>query len=552
MGLTLKIIFRKINKDGPLGYVFLQRIEYRKSTIRSLKLPPFDIKYWNKNSQRVKKTKKIDYLGYNDTIEKALSDVLAEGKSFRSYDGVNSRLSYLHFYENELNRSALKDKHGTRLKYTTVYKKLTGFLLSNGKSDLLFSELSQDFLDDFRIYMKKSGLETNTTIHYLKILKVIFGKAEKDRSLIIGNNPFYRYQFERKKPKTKETLYPDDITKLLDAQIASEGLAKDRDLFLFQFFSGGMRVSDLVTLRYSNLKNGRIAYNMFKTDTKVDIAITDIILDLLKRLLALHVDVNDTIENLMDIDGLQLKRSQLLQKTHLGDLTSSPYGLPSEVLNSIPLSICIDKSYWVPSTQFVFSMNMEQLRVEHETLTKFIESKGIIKFSGYAFNFSTLYEGSDFFFQELVGRITSRIKQLRKAHLENTVGVLNEWAIDKDISKKFVFGMLKDADFDNIGKKNDFSIASEEQYKKINVAGIVYNRSLKQLPKLIGIDKTFSTHLPRTSFANIMMNSDATSMDISKALGHSSLSVTDEYLKTGFNDGRTDDVLRGLGDKFKS
>jgi site-specific recombinase XerD len=550
MSSTLKIIFRKIKKDEPLGYVSLQRIENRKNTVRSLKLPPFDIKHWNRNSQRVRKTTKLDWVGYNETIEKALSDVLGEGKSFDSYDGVNSKLSYLHFYKEELNKVGLT--HGTRLKYGTVYKKLTSFLLSKGKPDLLFSELSRDFLEEFRHYMKHGGMETNTAIHYLKILKVIFGKAEQNQDLIIRNNPFHAFDFGRKKSKTKETLHKDEIFKLIDTQIDNPRLSRAKDLFLFQFFTGGMRVSDLVTLRYNNLKNGRISYAMFKTNVDVDIAISDHVLNLIKRLLGIQADMNDPVEVITDISQLKQERLKSLEKKWYGTSPSKPYGFPDKVLESVPLSAFIKKSYWLYSSQFIHSMTMEQLTTEHDSLTKFIESKGVTShYPPVEFDFSYLYNGNEVFYQSVLAGIANRIELLKKTHFDSTAGVLHERATDKETSTKFVFGMLKDSDFTNIGKKNDFSIASEEQYKKINRAGIVYNRNLKYLPKHTGIEKTFSTHLPRTSFANIMVHTEGVnSMDVSKALGHSSISITAEYLKTGFRDGRTDLVLGGLGKMF--
>lgn len=110
--------------------------------------------------------------------------------------------------------------------------------------------------------------------------------------------------------------------------------------------------------------------------------------------------------------------------------------------------------------------------------------------------------------------------------------------------------LLKDSDFQDVDGRNDFARISERQYKKVNKAGIVYNRNLGELRMLVGLGKKLGTHTARTAFTNIMMHSGASTMDISKTLGHSSLSITDEYLKTGFDNGRSDKVLGGLQDQF--
>ena len=47
---------------------------------------------------------------------------------------------------------------------------------------------------------------------------------------------------------------------------------------------------------------------------------------------------------------------------------------------------------------------------------------------------------------------------------------------------------------------------------------------------MAGIDKKVSMHIARHSFANIARQKKANVYDISKALGHSSLSITEAYL----------------------
>lgn len=554
MASSLKIIFRKNKKDEPLGYLFLQKIENRKSNLLSLGLPPFDVRHWNERKQRVKKTSKVDYELYNQTIEDFTAEVLKDSKSFNT-NGATDKRSYLKYFELELSRPRLADKHGTRLKYQTVFKKLNRFLSSKNKDDLRFSDLSRDFLDEFRLFMKKSGMEANTANHYLKILKVIYGKAEQEYDMAMVKNPFYRYKFERKKPKQKETLYREDIHQLQNASLEGKPrLSRARDLFLFQFFTGGMRVSDLVTLRYNNLKGARVRYNMFKTENAVDSPITEAVLVFLRRLLELPYDLDDPVERLANIDELKDKRKNTVLGHRYGDkvleIKGSPYSFSDEVFDNIPLSITVDKSYYLNSLGFVNSLTGQQLQDEKAALSQFIEKEGYIEVNDVNYDFNSLFAQSSMGYQGMLHSINKRINYLRKTYLESTFEELNNRGDDKETSTHFVFGMLKESDFKNIDAKNDFSLVDEEQYKKVNKAGILYNRHLKQLGHEIGLSKTLHTHLPRTSFANIMMGTSANHMDISKALGHSSLSVTDEYLNTGFNNGRIDEVLQGLGAQF--
>ena len=89
-----------------------------------------------------------------------------------------------------------------------------------------------------------------------------------------------------------------------------------------------------------------------------------------------------------------------------------------------------------------------------------------------------------------------------------------------------------------------------QMYKRINKSSIVYNRDLKKLQDHIGLEKTLKSHLPRTSFTNIMMMGDVNHRDISNTLGHSSISITDEYLKTGFKNDGVDQVIKRTSESF--
>ena len=114
MSATLKFVFRKVSKDETLGYVAIQRIENRSKTYRSLGLPKFDIRHWDGDKERVRKTTMLDYQSYNDTIDMTLGNLIAEGKSLDNYDGVNSKVSFLNYFNEVINGTDLKRKHGTR------------------------------------------------------------------------------------------------------------------------------------------------------------------------------------------------------------------------------------------------------------------------------------------------------------------------------------------------------------------------------------------------------------------------------------------------------
>ena len=190
MSKSVKFVFHKGRKEDKMGYVYVLMIENRDRTYRSLKLPRLEEKYWDEKSQRVKKSKNIDYTKYNDFIDSFLSDIIREWKTLDKFDEFNNRNSFIDYFKKVLSSTKLEMKHGTRLKYNTVFKKLFDYLKHKKKNDLLFSQITPEFLDDLNNYMKLSGMEIDSVIHYLKIIRIILRKSQKDRNIPYVYDPF--------------------------------------------------------------------------------------------------------------------------------------------------------------------------------------------------------------------------------------------------------------------------------------------------------------------------------------------------------------------------
>lgn len=64
----------------------------------------------------------------------------------------------------------------------------------------------------------------------------------------------------------------------------------------------------------------------------------------------------------------------------------------------------------------------------------------------------------------------------------------------------------------------------------VNAKNSLINKYLNKLAVMAGINKKISMHIARHSFANIARQKNANVYDISKALGHSSIKITEAYL----------------------
>lgn len=560
MSKSIKFIFHKVNRNDNVGYIYLQHIKDRNKSYRSLGLPKLNEKQWDEKNQRVKKSKHIDYTIYNELIEKKHNELLTNDKEIGGIESFKNRKSFLSYFESIVKSNKLITKHGTRLKYRSVLHKLREYLNKGLKTDVSFSELNLKFLDDFQVYMKSTGMDTNTVTHYLKIIRVVIRKSQKEKEYTNVKDPFVNFTFERKEKKTKETLSKEEIQQIKDTKLDSDRMDRIRKLFLFQFFTNGMRVSDLSILRFNNLSNGRINYKMFKTHNEINIPITELHIEILKKLLDLKthlnyitIDNNKTLrERLEEVKEIRKNKYQTKQTRPSPIKVPNPEPLLPLILDLNTL-ISYGKTRYDEYLLVLDSMNYPELFEEYHKLIKFNKEKGVVGFSkSLSYDFSKEYEKLKDKLENYIGIVDSKLWFLKDKYLKTIITEIHNLSKGKKTKNNFVFQMLKDEDFSNVDEKNDFSLIDFPQYQKIHKSGVLYNRHLKELQKLLGMKKSFRTHLPRISFTNIMMKTDGVNhTDISKSLGHSSVSITDVYLETGFDNGRGDNVQKKLEDQFK-
>ena len=96
--------------------------------------------------------------------------------------------------------------------------------------------------------------------------------------------------------------------------------------------------------------------------------------------------------------------------------------------------------------------------------------------------------------------------------------------------------------------KKEMDYSNKEHFRKqIWSKTAQVNASLKDLAELAGIDKNLTTHMARHSFADIARKKSGNIYGVSKALRHSNIRVTEEYLES-FDHDAVDDVMGSVFD----
>lgn len=104
----------------------------------------------------------------------------------------------------------------------------------------------------------------------------------------------------------------------------------------------------------------------------------------------------------------------------------------------------------------------------------------------------------------------------------------------------FIFPYLNDS-YVNLNEK--------EKLRERSTANTCVNYNLKQLAKMLGIEK-FTSHSARHSFANLASSGKTDTRDIQSMLNHSSIATTERYLES-FKEGHDDEATAAIYKQMK-
>lgn len=439
MGVTIGLtqLKRKKRKDGTIP-IYIRVTEDRKSRYRSTGIA-VKKNEWNANSKTVSSShRQSDHL--NVQLEHQLNEVEnikhdLYKRDALSMDGILNELSadtdtrsILHQAKEYKKHLKNDDRYWEQRHFTVVINNLSAFISKNGHSDRL-DALDSDWIEDFQTYLLKDVGNANNTVRK---------KMQRFKSMItwlikngeMKNDPFTTVErVERKKSngKVKLTFKQIEAIKNLDLEKDSE-LWHVRNYFMYSFYNAGIRFGDLCCLKWENIIDGRLVYNMNKTGGRKSIQ--------------------------------QMKPMFRLLFQYVNDFGKY-----------------VSISEWRPVDSY--------------------------------------------YLQKPTNAIDDIIKSLVIAYSDTH-------------RKEYIFPILQ----------KEFS-DSNELRKRISSNNVIVNRHLKTIAKKAGVQSSVSFHVSRHSFSHYALKKGMDLYSISKALGHSDLKITQEYLKS-FDEEMLDNSMNKL------
>jgi integrase/recombinase XerD len=167
-------------------------------------------------------------------------------------------------YANQVAKTLKDNNHfGNYKKYQTLINKLSDYRKGE---DLHFDEITPSFLAGFEANLVTAGNSINTINGNFRTIRAIFYRAIEKGLVEQSKNPFFIFKLKLSN-SNKDRLSIEEITKIEHLELDSNRLIfHARNAFIFSFYNAGIRVSDLIMLKWENVQNGRLTYRMFKTN----------------------------------------------------------------------------------------------------------------------------------------------------------------------------------------------------------------------------------------------------------------------------------------------
>ncbi|MFH0757262.1 MAG: site-specific integrase [Bacteroidota bacterium] len=197
----------------------------------------------------------------------AAKNLIDEGKQVTSF-GIKQKMinpgskSFSEFTKVRIVEMDENNEVANAMRYQVLLNKVDKY--RNG-SDLLFSEIDHSFLRGFQAYLKKLGNSENTIHANFRIIRAIVYKAIELGIVKQAHNPFFSFKLkEGEVNRTRLTI--EEIKKIEELNLSKVKLIWHvRNAFLFSFYNAGIRASDLLRLKWINIIDGRLVFQMQKT-----------------------------------------------------------------------------------------------------------------------------------------------------------------------------------------------------------------------------------------------------------------------------------------------
>jgi integrase len=268
----------KANKKGeaPIHFRIIKnrKVSYITS---SLMIP---IENWDEKKVRIKgkhphSGRLNSYLSnkFNEIQDKVLAletySKLQTSRQIKNQIFGSKPVDFFEYATEALNKYKLAGKIGTFDNFSSTNNKLKEYIKG---AKLAFNDIDCKFLSHFESYLRNTKSNSTNTINKdLRFIRNIFNQAISEDKIELAISPFPKYRL--KTVKTSRVYLSEEELLLIESCECTKGTKMEvhRDMFIFASYAGGLRVSDILKLKWKDFDGTHIHCIVKKTRAQLSI-----------------------------------------------------------------------------------------------------------------------------------------------------------------------------------------------------------------------------------------------------------------------------------------
>ena len=298
---TASILARsaKENDRGVPLYLVIRHQGQRAMMSLSLRVQPT---HWNAEKKEVRRSHP-DFSQLNELLRTRLTEARREINQRRAQDGdlspalIKNALEdeeepergFVAYCRDKVREYSRRGQANTAAAYRTAVRHLEEFLeTEHATSDIPITGVGGAIISEMKTWLTKEKENKPNTIHKkLGSLHTLWNRAQKEGLIEKGAPDPWDAVTLRKEQANKEKLTTEEIRRLEELEL--DGRKADvQNWFLFMFYAGGMRVSDVCLLKRKHLRQDeedrwRCRYRMKKTRQSSGVLLVDEAVDILEK-----------------------------------------------------------------------------------------------------------------------------------------------------------------------------------------------------------------------------------------------------------------------------
>jgi len=313
---TVRAVLRKKKNKAGLCPISIRITKDRKSSFVSTG-QYINEKHWDIRNRAVKKSHPNSTTINNYILNKVaeVNRKTLEAESKPEYQTV-SEIRNKVIVKKELDFFAVAYMHLQNLKgrnkhhqYDTEIGRLKKFKAFLKQEELSFSKLTPALLQRFEGYLLENNQRSpRTAVNYLILIRTIYNLAISESIVDRGRYPFGKGKITIRIPESQKIgLTREEINKLENANNLSEAQQNAVHVWLISFYFAGIRVGDVLKLKWSDFVDDRLLYRMNKNSKLVSLKIPEKALNIIAMYRKLPTE-NDLLFPFLEYTNLKNTR----------------------------------------------------------------------------------------------------------------------------------------------------------------------------------------------------------------------------------------------------